>query len=376
VEKVLLLGYFGAGNFGDDALLCGWLLQRRQWLGERGLVADITAGGELDPLAGFSEGAALRGLVNATVAKREALRLAAGEYRALIAPGGSLLQDATSVRSLAYYLWIIRKFIVARQPVFLLNQGLGPLSSWLAFYFTPRYVRGATLVTLRDQDSYNWVLSRGLKKSRAEFLLACDPMLKPLFSPVKPPAASLGAGGEAYALVIAKPTRDLPHPGDDTPEEDALGQLIRQARRTTGARVIVAALHVGQDRQFCRQAAAAAGDGAANWELPDGEDRYNRLLGLIAGAELVISYRLHGLVCAAAYGVPALGVAYDPKIISFCNEMALPYCFPATVHEDTAQQDLRRLWQDRAEVAEVMAERRARMLAAHQAAEDRFDELW
>ena len=42
-----------------------------------------------------------------------------------MAPGGSLLQDTTSLRSLLFYLWAIRRFAAAAVPVFLLNQGLG-----------------------------------------------------------------------------------------------------------------------------------------------------------------------------------------------------------------------------------------------------------
>lgn len=374
VDKVLLLGYFGAGNFGDDALLAGWLLHRRQWLKDQGLAADVTVSGEFDPLDGFQEGAAVADCVDSLVPKRAALKLDARSYRALIAPGGSLLQDATSVRSLLYYLMVIRRFLVARRPVFMLNQGIGPLSSWLGSFLTPRYLRGVKLLSLRDQDSFGWTLKRQLRSGGAAVLASCDPMLDPPFSPAA--EALRPADDGPYSVVIAKPTRDLPHPGDDTPEEEALGSLVRQVRRTAGSRVLLLGVHELQDRPFCERAAAAAGDCAENCALPPGRGRYNALLGLIAGAQLVVSYRLHGLVCAAAYGVPALGVAYDPKVMSFCDEMALPFCFPATVHEDDAHEDLRRLWQARDEVVEVMAERRGQLLASLGKAEEKFDELW
>lgn len=374
MDKVLLVGYFGAGNFGDDALLAGWLLRRRQWLQEHRLAVDVTCSGDFDPLGGFQEGAELAGCIASTLTKQETLRIEAKAYRALIAPGGSLLQDATSVRSLLFYLLVIRRFLAARKPVYLLNQGIGPLSSWLASFLTPRYLAAVRLLTLRDQDSYRWALNRRLERKGAVVQRSCDPMLDTPFS--TRPAAPGPNKDKTYALVIAKPTRDLPHPGDDTSEEAALGSLVRQVNRTTASEVLLLGLHERQDGEFCRGAAAEAGSCAAYYELPSGSGRYNELLGLIAGAQLVVSYRLHGLICAAANGVPALGVAYDPKVMSFCNEMALPFCFPATVHEDNAHQDLRRLWRDRAEVVEVMAERRAALLAELKAAEEKFDELW
>jgi polysaccharide pyruvyl transferase CsaB len=321
------------------------------------------------------EGSELERLIDQAIPKQQALKLDASAYRALIAPGGSLLQDATSVRSLLYYLWIIRRFLIARIPVYLLNQGIGPLNSWVADIFTPRYLRRVTMLSMRDQDSFVWAQGKRILAAHPELYLASDPMLAPPFA-VETATGMQPSTQEGYALVIAKPTRDLPHPGDETSEEKALAVLIRQIRRTTGHQVLVTGLHEHQDRGFCERAAAQASECASYQALPEGAGSYNALLALIAGAKLVLSYRLHGLVSAVAYGVPAMGVAYDPKIIAFCMESALPYCFPATVHEDAAQQDLRRLWRDRAEVIDVLTERRQSMLKRLQAAEERFNALW
>jgi polysaccharide pyruvyl transferase CsaB len=344
-------------------------------LEQRQLSADITASGDGEPMADFAEGAELRGLIGEAIPKRDVLKIDPSSYTALIAPGGSLLQDATSVRSLLYYLWVIRRFLVARKPVFLMNQGIGPLNSWVADFFTPRYLRAVTMLSLRDQDSFDWAQEKRILASHPQLYLACDPMLDPPFT-AKRPVFLDEEGDGGYALVIAKPTRDLPHPGDQTTEEEALASLIRQVRRTTGGHVVITGLHSDQDQAFCERTAERARDCASYIALPEEPGRFNVLLGLIAGAQLVVSYRLHGLITAAAYGVPALGVAYDPKIMSFCMEAALPYCFPATVHEDSAHQDLRRLWQDREEVVEIMCARLQAMLSRLRTAEERFDALW
>src|SRR5688572_540897 len=41
VAKLFLLGYFGAGNFGDDALLADWLRRHSQWLDANGVMCDV-----------------------------------------------------------------------------------------------------------------------------------------------------------------------------------------------------------------------------------------------------------------------------------------------------------------------------------------------
>lgn len=375
MARVLLLGYFGAGNFGDDALLAGWLLRRRQWLEQHELQVDVTVAGEEDPLGCFSESEQVRPLVSALIPKRQVLRLRAADYAALIAPGGSLLQDATSLRSLLYYLAVIRRCLRARVPVYLLNQGIGPLSSLVADWLTPRYLRQVRMLSLRDEDSHAWCQHNRLLQGLPELHLACDPMLDPPFAPLAEAGESPELS-EPYALLIPKRTDDLPHPGDTTTESEALARLVESVSRTTGLATVLLSLHAGQDAEFCREVAGHVRQAAVVDAAQYGGARGNAVLAVIAGAQLVLSYRLHGLVTAAAHGKPALGIAYDPKVQSFCCEMGYPYCFPARVHEETTREDLRRLWQDRREVVEVVAARRSAMLARLQSVEERFDGLW
>ncbi|MEM6430227.1 MAG: polysaccharide pyruvyl transferase family protein, partial [Deinococcota bacterium] len=44
----------------------------------------------------------------------------------------------------------------------------------------------------------------------------------------------------------------------------------------------------------------------------------------IASARAVLSVRLHGLILAAANGVPYSGIVYDPKVAAFLDETAAP----------------------------------------------------
>ncbi|MDQ3023363.1 MAG: polysaccharide pyruvyl transferase family protein [bacterium] len=90
---------------------------------------------------------------------------------------------------------------------------------------------------------------------------------------------------------------------------------------------------------------------------------------------MVVSYRLHGLILAAAYGVPSLGVAYDPKVSAFCEEMGLPYCTPQDVIDGKALKLVEELWQNREQVKATMIERRGIALKRLEAAEARFGEL-
>ena len=373
VERVLLLGYFGAGNFGDDALLADWLSRHGEGLARRGMQADVIYNGS-DPLQGFVEREHLQPLVGRLVPKREALKLDPRGYRALLAPGGSLLQDASSLRSLIYYLMVIRRFAQAGVPVLLLNQGLGPLRSFTARLATPRVLRSVRLLSLRDGQSFDWARGQRALAAHPALLLSCDPVLSGSLQAYgeSPALKELPAG---YFLVMPRATGDLPYPGDPTTEPEALAKLVDATRRASGLAPLLLPLHFERDAPFCRATAQAAGGAAV---LDPGGDPYpaSAVWQAIAGAQLVISYRLHGLVCAAACGIPALGVAYDPKVSAFCEEMGYPYCFPATVHELDALRDVGRLWQERDAVRELAGERRGKLLERLRASEARAEEMW
>jgi polysaccharide pyruvyl transferase CsaB len=375
VERVLLLGYFGAGNFGDDALLVCWLIKHYEWLLRNGLVADITCAGDADPVAGFTESEVLGEIVGKAIPKRQVLGVPTFYYQALIAPGGSLLQDTTSVGSLLYYLWVIRRFLRDKKPVYLLNQGIGPLSSWLADFLTPRYLAGVRMLSVRDAESYAWAQRDRRLAKHPELHLACDPMLKPPFRSV-PEVETLPALRHPYALILPKLTGDLPYHGDATTEAQALARLVEHVGCTTGLAPVLLPLHRAQDAKLCADVQKEYAD-CTVLDLSGFEAQHNSaVLTAIGGAELVVSYRLHGMVTAAACGIPALGVAYDPKVSVFCNEVGFPYCFPATVHGEAAFNDLGRLWRDRRDVVALLGERREKMLSRHAAAEERFHALW
>jgi polysaccharide pyruvyl transferase WcaK-like protein len=100
--------------------------------------------------------------------------------------------------------------------------------------------------------------------------------------------------------------------------------------------------------------------------------RSSALITLVAHSALLIGYRLHSLVLAAAHGVPAFGVDYDPKVSSFGNEMGFHGCYPAEVHEQAAFHSLSELWHARDDFKTTLALRRDEAVLRLEAAEQRL----
>ena len=120
MSKIVISGYYGFNNAGDEALLTAILAALRA----------------VEPTVDIT---VISGNPGNTIAKHQvkslyrfaAVRLlrAIREADLVISGGGSLLQDVTSKRSLAYYLSVIAAAKWKRKKVMLFAQGIGPIRS-------------------------------------------------------------------------------------------------------------------------------------------------------------------------------------------------------------------------------------------------------
>lgn len=279
-------GYFGAGNLGDEALLAGLALGLRARGVQRLQVLS------LDPRAtqaayGLPAHHRLRGLPRALFIND-----------VLVSGGGDLLQDATSARSLRYYLGVIRAARALRRRVVVYGQSLGPLSA-AGRRRTARALRGLPL-GLRDAPSLALAEELGL---------TARPVLDAALS-LPPPVA-----GSRDALVLV--------PRGSAPAATEVLLALGQAALARGLAVEALVCQRSQDaREVARLAAGLPGLRNLPTEQPEAA------LASLAGARLVVSVRLHGLVLATVAGVPHLGLSYDPKVAGFAALTGAP-CWPA-----------------------------------------------
>ena len=84
----------------------------------------------------------------------------------LLSGGGSLLQDSTSTRSLMYYLSITAAAKLMRKKVMLYANGIGPVSGKRNRRLVKQVVNKADLITLREENSYEELLSMGVNPKK------------------------------------------------------------------------------------------------------------------------------------------------------------------------------------------------------------------
>ncbi|PIR53858.1 hypothetical protein COU75_03960 [Candidatus Peregrinibacteria bacterium CG10_big_fil_rev_8_21_14_0_10_42_8] len=162
--RVLLIGNFGVGNLGDEALK-EYFLHRYPHVDWRVLSSSPKGPTEFYRLpTGIRSFLSLRWL--------RTLK----EYYycdAVVYGGGSLFTDAESV--FACFLWWIHSIParILRKHIYLVFQGIGPFRSPLAQWFSDSVCRSAQSISVRDSLSYSRLRSRGLSKKCVQ---TCDPI--------------------------------------------------------------------------------------------------------------------------------------------------------------------------------------------------------
>ena len=236
---------------------------------------------------------------------------------ALLSGGGSLLQDRTSTRSLLYYLSIIRCAEWMGKPVMLYANGIGPVNRPANRRRVRRAVERAALVTLRDSGSAKELREMGVK--RQDLHVTADPVFN--LSP-----ASQERGLELLAqaqLPAGKPfaavsVRDWP--GSETfPKE--LAALCDHLRRTYGMEILFLLMQPEHDRQTTAQVRQAMEEPSY---LLDVSCTPRELMSVLGQARLCVAMRLHTLIFAARMAVPCIGLVYDPKVDSYLKELDMP----------------------------------------------------
>ena len=223
--------------------------------------------------------------------------------------GGSLLQNATSRRSLRYYLALLRAAKRAGCRVIVYSAGIGPIRGERDRARMVRVLNTCDYISLRDPDSMRLLTELGVDVSLLH--LGADPAL---LLPPPPPTR--------YPAIL--------HAHRQNFLAQRLCVVLRKAPESLLQSVIVAVRLLCQRRGmqgmlvcFCEgdEEAIRTVEGEP-WAVRVRVRGVEDLAALVAGASAVLSMRLHALVLASLHATPALGIVTDPtdsKIVSFAK---------------------------------------------------------
>ena len=304
--KIVISGYYGSKNGGDEAMLAAMLEVLREEISDLNVTV-ISLNPEYTKRRHNVDAVPMPDVFS-IIKKIRAADL-------LISGGGSLLQNVTSGRSLYYYLAIIFFALALGRKVMLYAQGIGPIRGALAHKLMNLIVNRVDLITVRDRGSLE-ELAR-LKITRPKIYCTADPVLA-----IKPVPLDLGEkilarhsirksaekfigvairhwiGWERFQVELA----------------DALDKIVEK----TGAKIIFIPMKFPEDIRAAQSTAALMKN---SYVVLDEEFTTQEILSLVGCTDVLIGVRLHALIFAGVMNVPMLGISYDPKIERFLDSI-------------------------------------------------------
>ena len=312
-DGVVICGAYGKGNSGDNAILNAIVEQLHHIDPDLPITALSRDPMETKLCAGIDA------VYTFSVFKIGRLLRRTKLY---ISGGGTLMQDATSTRSLLYYLFSIRQAHRCGCKVMLYGCGIGPISKERNQKRTAKVLnRYVNIISVRDRYSIETLEQLGV--TEPEIHLNADPAL--LIDP--PDTDELRSylrrsglvEGKSYVMIALRPWDGF------TEKIGAFAAAAEYLHREYGLIPLLYAMEPARDEAavkavaekiHCPHLVLSAGTNGAE------------ILALVRRMSLVISMRLHTLIFASGQGVPVVGIVYDPKVSGFLDYLGQDLYLP------------------------------------------------
>ncbi len=356
MARVVISGYYGFRNTGDEAILRS-ILHALERLGH--VEAVVLSG---DPALTRLE----HGVEAIQRTNLVAIIRALWGSDALVSGGGSLLQDATGALSIPYYLGVILLARVLGKPVVVYGQGVGPVSNPFYRFLIRVVLDRVETITVRDQGSAAFLRELGVRCPPVE--VTADAVFSlPLpagrhgpvrgglepggegrqeIGPEGEPAAGSQAGQgtepeEEKGLKLQNGDGEGDGTGDwdatasrvvigvalrswEVEFEDRLAAALNILTDRFKARIVFLPMQLPGDREVSQRVREQMKEPGRLVTLDSGAGTPERVLEALAGIDLLVGMRLHALIFAAIVGVPMVGLCYDPKVTAFLQTLGLP----------------------------------------------------
>lgn len=323
---ILLSGYYGFDNFGDDLVLM--LLVDRL----RKEIPDI----EIVALAKNPSNAMRRYKINCKHRYRPmAVKKAIEESYNYINGGGTLLTDVTSRRSLGYYCFMLKYAKKKGLRTMLLGSGIGPFVNQSGAEQAHDALSCTDIIALRDSNSLDIIEQLGLGDKAVPtadmaFLLSPEANANRITSKIM----KENSLKENNYFIVA--LREWKYNSPDF-ERSVAATCDHLARKYSLTPVFIP-VQPEKDLAISRLTASYMTTPAVIINRP--EHNLTLLPGLSVGARFTLSMRLHPIICSFVYARPVIALSYDAKVSGFVEENNAGLCIKV---EDVTEDRLKSL---------------------------------
>lgn len=316
VPHIVIHGYYGAGNFGDDIILLSIVSALRKKMPD----ADITV--LCRNIAPIPSSHMFRSVSRfdldsiAPVIKKADL---------FICGGGGIFQDYSGFdfsdhfgprkKGLNYYAVPIEMAYLLSKPIMFYAVGAGPLFSPVYKRYLKTVLGFADIITVRDQPSAALITNLNNKSNP---VVTADPAVsfdRFDHTPIK----------KAYSRCAGICLRSwFFKDGERSAFIRFFSNLASHLAERYGYKVILFSFSKGRSDYDLLKAVHQ--NTKVDVVLHNENAALEQTIHLIRQLDFLVGMRLHSLIVATAHQIPALGIAYDDKVKRYLNQLNMQDC--------------------------------------------------
>ncbi len=315
---VLVSGYYGFGNLGDESLLDIITSSIAETI-PNVKIAALTRHPKRDQRK--------RGIRCVSRFNPFAVFRAVRHSKLLISGGGSLLQDKTSSRSLRYYASVIKMAENVGTKTFVMANGIGPISSESGRKLTGKVVGDADRISVRDAESAVELVRLGVASDKIK--RTADPafLIRPIEGEtLEKVLERIGICGRYFAVSIRPMVAEAEPQDADIRNAGLLADLLTRTAKKHGLVPLIIPMQPPIDLPICELTAKKYRENSGENAVIYCPDSAPELMGVLSRAEFAVGMRLHLIIFASSAGVPVIALSYDPKVSSTMAYLDQPYC--------------------------------------------------
>ncbi|MCL2593244.1 MAG: polysaccharide pyruvyl transferase CsaB [Defluviitaleaceae bacterium] len=301
---VILSGYYGFGNSGDDAIL-------------KSIIQSLRAEKEDIKILVFSRKPAKIAEEHGVFAVNRHNFFKIIKYmkrsRLFLYGGGSLIQDITSTKSLLYYTFLLDLAKRFGLKLMIYAGGIGPITKEKNFKRARRAIEICDYISLREPESMNVI--EELKAKNDNVHISIDPVLNLKMEQNDNALEMLDHSKKYFTISLRKWKLNAP----DFCEK--MAKIIDYISEKHDIIPLYVAMQQS-DYEIIREVAEKT---ACEYVILKEIYEVGKLMSIISKTQLVISMRLHTLIYAVSGDVPIVGLVYDPKVKNFIEYLNEKY---------------------------------------------------
>ena len=328
---IMLCGYYGRHNLGDDLSLEALVNNLKNECDiKNGVVitADTKSNyGGLTPVHRFNIIKILR-LMKKT--------------KMFILGSGSILQDATSSRSMVYYLHVLSHALKRCPKTMLYSNGIGPIKRKRHRKTTAKLLNAVDHIAVRDNGSREFLQKIGVTNNITVTADETFTINKADFKSEYPLQKN-----KRYLFVNLR---------NFNISEQFLcefAQFLQNVCKQHALTPLLVPIHFKQDLDtLCRLSQKLE---IENVLISQKLDHY-KTLSILSQCEAAVSERLHAVIFSSIFGIPFMAINYDPKVLALCNETNMQEYMVSLdgFDKDTATDTFEKLMQNRNAVCDSL----------------------